>query len=119
VSWDYVNDLKINGGIKINTFFEDFLIKEDKAYRLAQVMLEVDGVKQDFFRQKNPQNFIRDFVKKHLLPVKDFKHHEILVVTTGNNNGEIYSHAGAFVRRQIPSRSRSGFRVEVYYYDSN
>jgi uncharacterized protein YbbC (DUF1343 family) len=42
-SEDEVNKLKLAGGIKASAFFEEFLIKEDKAYRLNRVMLDVNG----------------------------------------------------------------------------
>ena len=54
-----------------------------------------------------------------MLPQEGFKYYEILVICKGISNGEIYSHAGAFVRREITSRNRLGFKVEVSYYDSN
>ena len=31
----------------------------------------------------------------------------------------IYSHAGAFIRREFASRNKYGKRAEVSYYDSN
>jgi hypothetical protein len=115
-----VNALKITGGgVKINTFFEEFLIKGDKAYRLYQAKLDVHGVKQLGYQGGDVWKVIRDFVKDNLLPVIGFKYHEILVTTKADNEGEVYTHAGAFVRRVTKSRGKSGQRVEVYYFDSN
>ena len=83
-------------------------------------MLDVNGSKQDYYRGGDLWKFIRDFVKVNLLPVKDFKHHEILVTTIGHaNDGTMYSHAGAFVRRVVPARTKDGKKAEVYYYDGN
>lgn len=36
-----------------------------------------------------------------------------------NIDGTVYSHAGAFVRKEIAARNKSGKKVEVYYYDGN
>jgi hypothetical protein len=83
-------------------------------------MLDVDGTKQDFYRGGDLWRFIRDFVKDNLLPVNKFKFHEILVTTIGHaSDGSVYSHAGAFVRREVPARTKSGKKAEVYYYDGN
>ena len=96
------------------------MIKEEKAYRLYRVMLDVAGKKQRFYSGNELWKFIRDFVKDNLLPVKDFKYHEILVTTIGyDNDGFMYSHAGSFVRREVPARNKSGKKAEVYYYDGN
>ena len=120
VSKAEVNKLKLGGGIRANAFYEEFLIKEDKAYRLYRVTLDVDGSKQRFYSGNGLWKFIRDFVKANLLPVKDFKHHEILVTTIGHSSdGSIYSHAGAFVRREVTAKTKVGKKVEVYYYDGN
>jgi hypothetical protein len=31
----------------------------------------------------------------------------------------MYSHAGSFVRREVAAKTKSGKKVEVYYYDGN
>lgn len=31
---EFIKDLKIDQGVKINTFFEEFLVKGNKAYKL-------------------------------------------------------------------------------------
>jgi hypothetical protein len=55
-----------------------------------------------------------------MLPVKDFKYHEILVTTIGHqSDGTMYSHAGSFVRREVTAKTKVGKKVEVYYYDGN
>ena len=55
-----------------------------------------------------------------MLSVNDFKYHELLVTTIGHEiDGSMYSHAGAFVRREVAARNKSGKKVEVYYYDGN
>ena len=55
-----------------------------------------------------------------MLPVNGFQHHEILVTTIGHDHdGKMFSHAGAFVRKEIAARNMSGKKVEVYYYDGN
>lgn len=120
VSKAEVDNLKLAGGIRANAFFEEFLIKEDNAYRLCRVMLDVEGIKQRFYSGNELWKFIRDFVKVNMLPVNKFKFHEILVTTIGHSNdGSMYSHAGAFVRREVPARNKSGRKAEVYYYDGN
>jgi hypothetical protein len=120
VKKDVVNKLKLDGGIRANMFYEEFLIKEDKAYRLARVMLDVEGVKQRFYSGGDLWKFLRDFVKANMLPVKDFEYHELLVTTIGHEiDGTMYSHAGSFVRREVAARNKSGKKVEVYYYDGN
>lgn len=120
VKKDVVNKLKLDGGIRANMFYEEFLIKEDKAYRLARVMLDVAGSKQDFYSGGDLWKFLRDFVKANMLPVNDNEYDEILVTTIGHNiDGTMYSHAGAFVRREVAARNKSGKKVEVYYYDGN
>ena len=58
-------------------------------------------------------------MKNHLLPVVDFKYQEILLICNGHNMDGIYSHAGAFIRREFASRNKYGKRAEVSYYDSN
>jgi hypothetical protein len=119
VNQEYVKALKIaGGGVKINTFFDEFLIKGNKAYRLYQVKLDVDGGKQTYFKG-NISKFLRDFVKGTMLPVFGFKYHEILVTTTAENNKEIYTHAGAFIRREIAAKNKYKKKAEIYYYDSN
>ena len=83
-------------------------------------MLDVSGKKHRYFSGGDLWRFIRDFVKDNLLPVSDFKYHEILVTTIGHaSDGSMYSHAGAFVRREVPARTKSGKKAEVYYYDGN
>jgi hypothetical protein len=55
-----------------------------------------------------------------MLPVYDFNYHEILVTTIGqDHDGKMFSHAGAFVRKEIAARNMHGKKVEVYYYDGN
>ena len=58
-------------------------------------------------------------MKSHLQPVEDFTYHEILIICSGIHNGVKYSHAGAFIRREITSRNKYKKGVEVSYYDSN
>ena len=53
-----------------------------------------------------------------MMPLEDFKYNELLLTATGSKGG-IYAHAGAFVRRVIPSKNKDKKKVEVYYYDSN
>ena len=55
-----------------------------------------------------------------MLPVYDLNYHELLDTTIGHNiDCTVYSHAGAFVRKEIAARNKSGKKVEVYYYDGN
>ena len=61
----------------------------------------------------DPCNFIREFIKTNMMPLKDFKYNELLLTATGSKGG-IYAHAGAFVRRVIPSKNKDKKKVEVY-----
>jgi hypothetical protein len=114
-----VKDIKIEQGVKINTFFEEFLVKDNKAYKLEKIMLPVTPFSYaKAYLGNDSCNFIRSFVKTNMLPLKDNKYNRLLVTATGTKGG-IYSHAGAFVRRVIPAKNKDKKKVEVYYYDSN
>jgi hypothetical protein len=116
---EIVKDIKIEQGVKINTFFEEFLVKDNKAYKHEKIMLPVTPFSYSKAYQGNDScNFIRSFVKTNMLPLKDNKYNQLLVTATGSKGG-IYSHAGAFVRRVIPAKNKDKKKVEVYYYDSN
>ena len=41
INLETVKDIKIEQGVKINTFFEEFLVKDNKAYKLEKIMLPV------------------------------------------------------------------------------
>ncbi len=75
---------------------------------------------QNYYSGKDLWKFLRDFVKTEMLPVNNFSFHELLVTTIGHDNeGKMFSHAGAFVRKEVSARNMSGKKVEVYYYDGN
>jgi hypothetical protein len=52
VSKAEVNKLKLAGGIRANAFYEEFLIKQDKAYRLYRVIWMSMAASRDTFQEE-------------------------------------------------------------------